>query len=126
MSAPAIPDESAAGSAPAAPPSRRHLLARLTVDAARSVAGVAGLAESPTLWAGDERFDGISVMPSPEGERFDVELAIRAELVDLRDLGDRVRQAVATAAQRAGEPSSWLGDVSVLVVDVVAPQEGAA
>ncbi|MDQ3769842.1 MAG: hypothetical protein M3370_10285 [Actinomycetota bacterium] len=76
----------------------RDRLAQVTLDAALRVEGVAGLAP-PT--GGLSPFAGIDVVAEGRA-RYGLTLHLAAHLVPLIPLADAVRDAVATAAERAG------------------------
>jgi len=80
----------------------RDRLAQAALDAALGVDGVAGLAApAPGLSSLGPLFAGVDVV-AEGGSRYGLTLHLAAHLVPLPLLGDTVRAAVATAAQRDG------------------------
>lgn len=76
----------------------RDRLVQVALDAALNVEGVAGLAPPP---GGLSPFAGIDVVAEGR-EHYGLTLHLAAHLVPLIPLADAVRDAVATAARRAG------------------------
>ncbi|MBW3579390.1 MAG: hypothetical protein KY462_16965 [Actinobacteria bacterium] len=80
----------------------RDRLAQTAVDAALGVEGVAGLAPpTPGRSSLGPLFAGIDVVAEGR-DRYGLTLHLAADLVPLIPVADAVRDAVATAAQRAG------------------------
>lgn len=117
---------------PAAPTSDRLALARAIEAAVLAVPGVADLVGdvpgAPTgqgtgTWTARGHVAGVRVVA--EDERFSVDLAVRAELVDLMALGEQVREAALAAARGAGFADA-IGAVSIRIADVIEPAGEAA
>ncbi len=85
--------------------SPRVRLARLALDAARAVPGVADTDAGPTglffTAGGGERLNGVTCAVAPEGG-YDVSLRLVCELVPLPVLAERVRLAVLSVGAQAG------------------------
>lgn len=107
-----------------APPSDRVLLARLAIESALKVDGVADPHLPPvgghsTRGAG-VHVEGVTVNASPGGI-YDVGLHLVARVVPLPALAERVRDRVEGAARRAGL-AERLGPISVRFEDLVEPR----
>lgn len=116
------------GAPPPAPRSVRVRLARVALEAALGISGVAeghagrvGIAF--TNDAG-ERLWGVIATAAPDGS-VSVELHLVAELVPLVELGDAVRAAVVAAASATGLAES-LARVDVRFEEVTAPSAAPA
>ena len=111
------------GSPPAAslekPPSRAAALARLTLDAARSIDGVVDATSGRGRWVTPDRngvVPGAIAVVRADG-RFDVELHLVAGLVPLHPLGERIRDRIDKDARKAGV-SELVGPVHIAFEDV--------
>ena len=93
--------------------SPRTLLEAIARAGAMSTSGVAGLAGREV------------VVVAQDAERYAVDLELRAELVPLADLSERVAVGVRAAAATAGM-SDQLGEVTVRVVDIADPTDTPA
>ena len=89
------------------------MLGAIARAGAISTSGVAGLAGREVL------------VVAQDAERYAVDLELRAELVPLADLIERVAGGVRAAAATAGM-GDQLGEVTVRVVDIVDPTETSA
>lgn len=110
------------------PGTPRTRLARLALDAARSVDDVLTGDPGPrgllVTGEGPTALLGVRAIAEPGGG-YAVDLGLQARLVPLEALADRVRAAVAERARREGLGSE-LGPVSVTFHDVVDPDAAAA
>lgn len=104
-------------------PTARVRLARLARDAALGVPGVVSVGPRPAAsratLADGERLEGVVAAAEPGGG-YGVSLYLGVEPVPLRELGERVREAVAAAADRHGLVRE-LGPVDVVIDDLVEP-----
>lgn len=106
-----------------AAPTVRVRLGELAATAALSVKGVSAMAPDPrgvhkTPAAGGE-LTGVGAAATAGG-RYEVNLHLRAELVPLHPLAERVRESVQRAASRAYLAAA-LGPVSVFFEDLAHP-----
>ena len=101
--------------------SERVALARVSRDAALSVAGVVITDDGPAgrfmTVGGGERVGGVTCVASADGG-YDVALHVRCEPVALLELAEHVKIAVRRAAASSG---LMLSDLEVGIVDVVDP-----
>lgn len=109
--------------APVVGPSRRLRLALLAARAAQGTPGVSGLTPDPrgvhATVAPSGTLPGVGVT-ALGGDRFEVVLHLRSELVPLYPLGERVREEITRAAVEAGLGSA-LGPIGVEIEDVSHP-----
>jgi len=107
--------------------STRVLIARLALDAALALDGVAGPEAGPgRVWttpAGSERLDGVVVTAVPGG-RYGVTLHLVCELVPLHPLADRIRERLARAVTATGLEEA-LGPVDIAFEDVAPEPAGS-
>lgn len=111
----------------AAPPtgvrSPRLRLARLAYETALAAPGVLDTDAGPTglhcTVGGGERLPGVTCVAAPGGG-YDVSLRLVCELVPLRPLGDRVRDAVQTVGAEAGVE---VASVTIEITGVRGPDE---
>lgn len=107
--------------APERAPSPRMQLARVALEAALAVKGVAGAHSGPVALRatveGRERVAGVVVVAAGDG-RYGVELHLVTELVPLQPLAERVRKRVERAASTAGLRDA-LGAVDITFEDLV-------
>ncbi len=103
----------------------RLALAQVIEEAVLAVPGVVDLigdvqggplGQGAGTWTARGHVAGVRVVA--EDERFSVDLAIRAELVDLMELGEQVREAALAAARTAGFEGA-VGAVSIRIADIV-------
>ena len=104
-------------------PSPRVRLAQLARGAALATPGVVDLDTGPAglffTAGGGTRVSGVTCAVTPGGG-YDVALRLVCELVPLRPVGERVRDAVQTVG---AEENIEVQSVSVLIVDVAEPEE---
>ena len=117
------PPPAAGAPARSRPPSTRVRMARLALETALAVPGVAGghggrMGLAFTNDAG-ERLQGVIATALPGG-KVGLELHLVADLVPLYPLADAVRERVTGAAAAAGLAGA-LGPVDVAIDDVVDP-----
>jgi hypothetical protein len=126
------PAEPLATVLPDAPSPDRLALARAIEARVLAVPGVVDLigdvagaprGQGAGTWTARGHVAGVRVMA--EDDRFSVDLAIRAELVDLMTLGEDVREAALAAAREAGFGGA-VGAVSIRIADVVESAGGDA
>lgn len=104
---------------PEKPPSRAAAVARLALDAARSLDGVVDATSGRGRWITPDRngvVPGAIAVVRPDG-RFDVELHLVAGVVPLHPLGERIRDRVERDARVAGV-GELIGPVHVAFEDV--------
>ncbi len=125
MSSLSAPPPGPQPSAPASTvaPTVRVRLAELAVAAALSVKGVSAMAADPrgvhkTPAAGGE-LTGVGAAVTGDG-RYELTLHLRAELVPLHPLAERVRESVRRMASKAALEDA-LGPVSIAFEDVAHP-----
>lgn len=106
--------------------SPRAQLARLALDAALALDGVAGAEAGPArVWTtptGGERLDGVVATAVPGG-RYGVALHLVCELVPLHPLADRIRERLARSVSAAGLEGA-LGPVDIAFEDVASEAAG--
>lgn len=126
------PAEPPATAQPDAPSPDRLVLARAIEARVLAVPGVVDLigdvagaprGQGAGTWTARGHVAGVRVMA--EDDRFSVDLAIRAELVDLMTLSEDVREAALAAAREAGFGGA-VGAVSIRIADVVESTGGDA
>ena len=101
-------------------------MARLALDAARSLDGVVDATSGRGRWVTPDRngvVSGAIAVVRPDG-RFDVELHLVAGLVPLHPLGDRIRERVERDARVAGV-AELIGPIHVAFEDVEAAPASA-
>jgi len=86
---------------PVVPGSVREQLAALALAAAQATPGVLGVAGQQATTVGSEALRGVVAVAGPSG-CYDIDLFLRADLVALHPLGERVRERVRAAIDRAG------------------------
>ncbi len=101
---------------PVVPGSVREQLAALALAAAQATPGVLGVAGQQATTVGSEALRGVVAVAGPSG-RYDVDLFLRADLVALHPLGERVRERVRAATDRAGL-LDYLGTLGVSFLEI--------
>ncbi len=106
--------------------SPRIELARVALEAALALPGViAGNAGERGIYmtrSAETQLTGVLAVAEP-GDRYSVELYLTAALVPLPQLGEQVREAVSSAAQRTGMRGQ-LGELTITFLDLEPRETG--